>query len=62
MATLTYDPCLLVLTDEANEFGVVGLQTDDSFGLNNDIFATRKTEKMSFKVKEKQFLNLLLQD
>jgi hypothetical protein len=57
MVTLTYDPCLLVITDEADGFGVVGLQTDDSFGLNDDIFAARKTEKMLFKAKEKQFLD-----
>jgi hypothetical protein len=57
MAISTYDLCFLVTTDEANGFGVVGLQTDDSFGLSDDIFAARKTEKMSFKAKEKQFLN-----
>jgi uncharacterized protein YrrD len=57
MATSTYDPCLLVITDEADGFGVVELQTDDSLGLNNDIFAAKKTEKMSFKAKKKQFLN-----
>jgi hypothetical protein len=57
MATSTYDPCLLVTTDEAAGFDVVGLQTDDSLGLNNDIFAAREIEKMSFKAKEKQFLN-----
>jgi hypothetical protein len=57
MAISTYDLCLLVITDEADGFGVVKLQTDDFFGLSNDIFAARKTEKMLFKAKEKQFLN-----
>jgi hypothetical protein len=57
MAISIYDPCLLVTTDEADGFGVVRLQTDDFFNLNDDIFAARKTEKMSFKAKEKQFLN-----
>jgi hypothetical protein len=56
MATSTYDPCLLVITDEAAGF-IVRLQTDDSLSLNNDIFAARETEKMSFKAKEKQFLD-----
>jgi hypothetical protein len=57
MATSTYDPCLLVITNEADGFGVVGLQTDDFLGLSDDIFAARETEKMSFKAKEKQFLD-----
>jgi hypothetical protein len=57
MAISTYNLCLLVTTDEANEFGVVGLQTDDSLSLNDDIFAARKTEKILFKAKEKQFLD-----
>jgi hypothetical protein len=58
MAILIYDPYLLVITNEAAEFGVVKLQTDDSLGLNDDIFAAKETEKMSFKAKEKQFLEL----
>jgi hypothetical protein len=57
MVISIYDPCLLVTTDEAAGFGVVKLQTNDSLGLNNDIFAAKKTEKMSFKAKEKQFLD-----
>jgi hypothetical protein len=57
MAISTYDPCLLVTTNEADGFGVVGLQTDDSLDLSDDIFATKETKKMSFKAKEKQFLN-----
>jgi hypothetical protein len=57
MAISTYDPCFLIITDEAAGFGIVELQTDDSLGLNNDIFAARETEKMSFKAKKKQFLN-----
>jgi hypothetical protein len=57
MAILTYDPYLLVITNEAAGFGVIRLQTDDSFSLNDDIFATKKIEKMSFKAKKKQFLN-----
>jgi hypothetical protein len=57
MAILTYDPYLLIITNKADGFGVVKLQTNDSFGLSNDIFAARKIEKMSFKAKEKQFLD-----
>jgi hypothetical protein len=57
MAISTYDPCFLVITDEADGFDVVGLQTNDFLGLSNDIFAVRETEKMSFKAKEKQFLD-----
>jgi hypothetical protein len=57
MAILTYDRCLLITTNETNGFGVVGLQTNDFFGLNDDIFAAKKTKKMSFKAKKKQFLD-----
>jgi hypothetical protein len=35
----------------------MGMQTDDTLGLSNDKFATRKAKIMSFKAKKRQFLN-----
>jgi hypothetical protein len=57
MTILTYDPCLLVTKESAEEFEVVGMQTDDTLGLNDDNFATRKAEIMSFKAKKRHFLD-----
>jgi hypothetical protein len=53
MTILTYDPCLLVTKESVEGFGVMGMQTDDTLGLNDDKFATRKAEIMSFKAKER---------
>jgi hypothetical protein len=57
ITTSTYDPCLLVTKESAKEFEVIGMQTDDTLGLNNDRFATKKAEMMSFKAKKRQFLD-----
>ena len=40
----TYDPCLLYTN--TNGFGVVGLQTDDTLFLADDIFATAEEERL----------------
>jgi hypothetical protein len=50
MAILIYDPCFLVITNEADGFGVVGLQTNDSLGLSND-------KENVVQGQKKQFLN-----
>ena len=41
MTESTYDPCLLYKTN-SSEFGIVGMQTDDTLILANDIFATKE--------------------
>jgi hypothetical protein len=35
---------------------MVEMQTNDTFNLNNDIFATKKSQKLVFTAKKKQFL------
>jgi hypothetical protein len=35
----------------------MGMQMDDTLGLNDDKFATKEAEMMSFKAKERQFLD-----
>jgi hypothetical protein len=54
---LIYDPCLLVTKESAEGFEIMGMQTDDTLGLSDDRFATRKAEIMSFKAKKRQFLD-----
>lgn len=56
MKISTYDPCPLYTNDEG--FGVVGLQTDDSLILTNEIFAAEeekhlKKEKLMAKDRER---------
>jgi hypothetical protein len=52
----TYNPCLLVTLLESKCFGVVGMQTDDIFGLGDEAFTTKKSKELVFAAKEKQFL------
>jgi hypothetical protein len=56
METSTYDPCLLVIIAESGCFGLVGMQTDDTLGLNNFTFATRESNEMIFLAKDRQTL------
>jgi hypothetical protein len=56
MEIFTYDPCLLVIIAESGCFGLVGMQTDDTLGLNNFTFATRKSDEMIFLAKDRQML------
>jgi hypothetical protein len=52
----TYDPCLLVILLESECFGVVGMQTDNTFGFGDEAFITKESKELVFAAKEKQFL------
>jgi hypothetical protein len=56
MEVSIYDPCLLITSASSECFGMVEMQTDDTFGLNDDAFAIKKSQKLVFTAKEKQFL------
>jgi hypothetical protein len=56
MKTSIYDPCLLVTTAESGCFGLMGMQTDDTLGLNDSTFATRESDEMTFLAKDRQTL------
>ncbi|KAI0995259.1 hypothetical protein K3495_g12922 [Podosphaera aphanis] len=56
METSTFDPCLLVTTKEAPSFGIVGMQTDDTSGLSDEVFAETEDRNLTFKAKPKEFL------
>jgi hypothetical protein len=45
MITSTYDPCFLISITE-DQFGVVGMQTDDTIILANKRFSTLKKNKL----------------
>jgi hypothetical protein len=54
MSQSTYDPCLFHLNNPIN-FGIVGLQTNDTLLLANLVFAAseqEKIEKAKFPIKE----------
>jgi hypothetical protein len=58
MSQSTYDPCLLYLNNPTN-FGIVGLQTDDTLLLANLAFAASEQEKIKkakFPTKERKQL------
>ena len=60
MTTSTYDPCLLVSTDKS-EFGLVGMQTDDTLFLSSASFAAHEQNELSkagFMAKEKEKLSV----
>jgi hypothetical protein len=40
MVTSTYDPCLLVTDGGPGEFGMVGLQTDDTLAVSTPAFSS----------------------
>ena len=45
MVTSTYDPCLLI-SSYGEQFGIVGMQTDDTLILADDQFDTREEEEL----------------
>ena len=60
MATSTYDPCLLVTTRSHNDFGMVGMQTDDTLILATPKFSIlemKKLEEAGFRSKPKTSLS-----
>ena len=64
MTTSTYDPCFLISTTE-DQFGVVGMQTDDTIILADERFSTLEEDelvkaKFLAKPKEKLTAELLL--
>jgi hypothetical protein len=52
----TYNLCLLVILLESECFGVIKMQTDDTLGLGDKAFTTKKSKELVFAAKEKQFL------
>ena len=59
MSQSTYDPCLLYTntnTSATAGFGVVGLQTDDTLFLGDDIFADAEQDKLKFQAKPREML------
>jgi hypothetical protein len=56
MKTSTYNPYLLVITAESGCFSLIGMQTNDTFGLNNFTFAIRKSDEITFLAKDRQTL------
>jgi hypothetical protein len=44
MVTSTYDPCLLITTEEP--FGVIGMQTDDTLFLGSEEFAAHEDNEL----------------
>ncbi|OBR02159.1 Aurora kinase 2 splicing [Colletotrichum higginsianum IMI 349063] len=61
METSSFDPCLLVSSDESNDFGIVGMQTDDTLGLSDEAFSRKEEEqlkKAAFTAKAKEVLTM----
>jgi hypothetical protein len=59
MSTSTYDPCLLVTNGNADAFGLVGMQTDDTLMLGTAAFSSleeKKLEEAQFRSKPKTVL------
>jgi hypothetical protein len=59
MSQSTYDPCLLYTntnTSTTAGFGVVGLQTDDTLFLGDDVFANAEQDKLKFQAKPREML------
>jgi hypothetical protein len=46
MSTSTYDPCLLITNSDANVFGIVGMQTDDTLMLGTPAFSSLEEKKV----------------
>ena len=60
MSTSTYDPCLLVTTGNGDDFGIVGIQTDDTLMIATSKFSaleTKKLEEAAFRSKPKTTLS-----
>ncbi|KAI0995299.1 hypothetical protein K3495_g12883 [Podosphaera aphanis] len=61
MKTSTYDPCLLYSNNSEGDFGIVGLQTDETIFLANGSFATKEEVKLKqakFLAKEREKLDI----
>jgi hypothetical protein len=56
METSIYNSCLLIITGDFEHFGIMGMQTDDIFGLYNEGFSALEAEKLRFTAKDKQLL------
>ena len=59
MSQSTYDPCLLYTntnTSATAGFGVVGLQTDDTLFIGDDVFAEAEQDKLKFQAKPREML------
>jgi hypothetical protein len=54
--TSTYDLCLLIIIANFEHFGIMEMQTDNTFGLYNEGFLALKAEKLRFTAKDKQLL------
>ncbi|KAJ5783463.1 uncharacterized protein N7518_009140 [Penicillium psychrosexuale] len=46
MSPCTYDPCLLIANGEKDEFGMVGMQTDDTLILGTKMFLAKEEEEI----------------
>jgi len=60
IATSTYDPCLLVTNGGPDEFGIVGLQTDDTLAIGTSKFSGAEDValyKANFRAKPKNRLS-----
>ena len=65
MTTSSYDPCLLVIKQDSDLFGVVGMQTDNTLILCDDQFSKLEEEELAkarfiAKLKEKLDENTML--
>ncbi|KAI0993781.1 hypothetical protein K3495_g14402, partial [Podosphaera aphanis] len=47
MSTSTFDQCLLITNGEADQFGIVGIQTDDTLMLCTKSFSATEEEKLT---------------
>ena len=60
MSTSTYDPCLLITNNGADEFGIVGLQTDDTLSIGTPTFSAAEEaalQRAHFRAKPKDRLS-----
>jgi hypothetical protein len=46
MSTSTYDPCRLIANGDKDNFGLVGMQTDDTLILGTATFATNEEKEI----------------
>jgi hypothetical protein len=46
MSTLTYDPCLLITNRDADAFGLVSMQTNDTLMLRTAAFLSLEEKKL----------------
>jgi len=58
MEQSTFDPCLLISRPDAEGFGIVGMQTDDTLMLADSKFAQHEDKSMKFKSKARQALDI----